>query len=429
MGKEGRRRTNTFHDSDCRCDSCLIDAYGYDWRKLVPGVGWLRDYMNYALEITDAPPIYHIASGIAILATVVGANCQFQPTPRAQPIPLNMWILAAGLSGKPRKSTAVNLTRKVLQRNFSYLMTPWSGSPEAIYSRIAQQPQCIMVIPEFPSFLAQLDQKYARSMKTQLMDLFDGESTEGRVTRGKGQERIEDPRLSMIGAAALDLLDRHLHDLDFRSGFLSRMFFVAGERKKWMPRPLAYPEDLAKLQNDLVYIGKWAAHQKVIRGSGPAETALGELSRWIDTKSTSVSDDYSALLARNAIHANKLAALYAASMQNPSVYSSLVEKRVTPMIFHCIDVIEEYLVNMMSDSDFVRAAHRVRAWLRGAGYKQNDFIAYREIVRHSIDVRHAQAAVEQLAAEEIISDKQASKHKGESRATYKVQLLVDPEEI
>lgn len=422
MARSHNRRRR-YHSEDCRCNACLADAYGYDWRKLVPGVGWLRDYMNYALEVTDAPPIYHIASGIACLATVVGATCTFQVAAGDQHIPLNMWILAGGLSGKPRKSTAVNQVRKVLNRNFSYFMVPWSGSPEAIYSKIAQQPQCVMVIPEFPSFLAQLDQKYARSMKTTLMDLFDGESTDGRVTRGKGQERIENPRISLIGAAALDLLDRHLRDLDFRSGFLSRMFFVAGERKKWMRRPRSYPDDLLKLQDGLVRIAKWAAAQKVIRASQPADDALADLSKWVEDRSETVDGSYAPVLARNGTHAHKLAALYAASMQNPAVYSSLITSRVQPMIHHCVDVIEEYLVNMMSDSEFVRAAQRVKAWLRDSGYVQHAYIPFREIVRCSVDVKHAYAAVEQLEAEEILTRPLPSRHEGESRATSKVQLL------
>lgn len=424
----GRRRKN-YHNNDCRCDGCLAEAYGYDWRQLVPGAGWLRDYMHYALEVTDAPPIYHVASGLACLATVVGANCIFQPTPDDQPIPLNMWILTAGTSAKQRKSTAVNLVKKVLKKNFSYFLVPWSGSPEAIYSKIAQQPQCVMVIPEFPSFLAQLDQKYARSMKTQLMDLFDGESS-GRVTRGKGEEKIEDPRINMIGGAALDLLDKHLRDLDFRSGFLSRMFFVAGDRKKWMRRPRQYPDDLRRLQNGLLQIAKWSANQRVLRASKEADDALGELALWVENRGNDVEyRSYGSIIDRNATHAHKIAALYSASMQHATVYSSLVRKRVVPMTKQCIDVIEEYLINMMSDSDFVRAAQAIKMWLREAKYRQGDLVPFREIVRRSVDVRHAQAAVEQLESEEILSKVQGSKQEGEARATNKAQLLVDPKTL
>jgi hypothetical protein len=384
--------------------------------------------MNYALEVTDAPPIYHIASGLACLATVVGANCVFQPTPDDAPIPLNMWILTAGTSAKQRKSTAVNLVRKVLARNFSYFLVPWSGSPEAIYSKIAQQPQCIMVIPEFPSFLAQLDQKYARSMKTQLMDLFDGE-TSGRVTRGKGDEKIEDPRINMIGGAALDLLDRHLRDLDFRSGFLSRMFFVAGDRKKWMRRPRYYPDDLNRLQDGLLQIAKWSAAQRVLHASKEADDALAELSLWVEKRGNEVDRSYGSLIERNATHAHKIAALYAASMQHRTVYSSLVTDRVAPMTYRCIDVIEEYLIQMMSDSDFVRAAQRIKAWLKESEYKRGDLVPFREIVKRSVDVKYAHAAVEQLDSEEIISKIQASKVGDEARSTNKVQLLVDPKKL
>jgi hypothetical protein len=257
------------------------------------------------------------------------------------------------------------------------------------------------------------------------MDLFDGEANEGRVTREKGDEKIEDPRINMIGGAALDLLDKHLKDLDFRSGFLSRMFFVAGDRTKWMRRARHFPDDLKHLQDGLLQVAKWAAQIRVLKASKQADDGLAELSKWIEKRTDEVDPSYASLIYRNDVHAHKIAALYAASMQHKVVYSSLVTQRVTPMIQHCIDVIETYLINMMSDSDFVRAAQRVKAWLQESKYKPGDMIPFKEIVNRSVDIRHAHAAVEQLEGEEILSKVQGSKGRDEERATNKVQLLRD----
>lgn len=426
LQNDGRRHRRG--DEQCRCDGCLADAYGYDWRRLVPGMGWLRDFVRWGLRVTDAPPIFIIAAGLSCLSTVVGAHCQFVPAASAAPIFLHMWILIGGTSAKPRKSTAVNMVEQVLDRNFSYFLVPSSGSPEAIYSRIAQQPQCVMVIPEFPAFLANLDKSYARSLKTDLMDLYDGKTTR-RETRKKGNEEVIDPRVNLIGGAALDLLDRHLRDLDFRSGFLSRMFFVAGERKKWMPRQEYYPDHLSKLQDGLVDIAKWAASHPVIRASNRAETALNEISRMVENRGTDTGDTYGSLIDRLAGHAHKIAALYAASIKHKSVYESLVTERVLPMTEHCISVVDEYLIHMMSDSGFIRAAQRITSWLRESTHKQYDYIPFRELVNRSRDVKHAYAAVEQLEAQEILTRPLPSRHEGETRATSKVQLLKDPKEI
>jgi len=207
------------------------------------------------------------------------------------------------------------------------------------------------------------------------------------------------------------------------------MFFVAGDRKKWMRRPRHYPDDLNRLQDGLLQIAKWSASQRVLRASKEADDALADISMWVEKRGNEVDKSYGSLIDRNAAHAHKIAALYAASMQHKTVYSGLVEKRVMPMTKQCIDVIEEYLIQMMSDSDFVRAAQRVKAWLRESKYKSGDFVPFREIVRRSVDVKHAHAAVEQLESEEILSRVQSTKLKGENRATNKTQLLVDPANI
>lgn len=390
------------HVDTCVCDDCLAEAYGYDWRQLVPGTGWLYDWVAYGLACTDAPPLFHIASGLAALATVVGSNCVFQPSPNDTPYLLNLWILTAGSSAKERKSTSVVMADDLLTANFTHLKAAWSGSPEALFSMFVTQPQCILIIPEFPSFLAQMAQKYAQPTKTLLMDLFDGK-TKRRTTRGKGDEVIEQPRISLIGAGALDLLDKNLQDVDFRSGFLSRMFFVAGDRQKRLRRAKQYPGTLQTLQRGLLEISRWARNLGTITASRPADDALDALCIDIDAQTRAADPAYQSLIARNELHAHKIAALFAASMRNPCVYDSLVRQRVEPLIALSIGVVQRYLINMMSQSEFVRAAHRVRAYIQENALPVGHVLTYREIVQISQDVKHANLALEQLLAEDVLA--------------------------
>ena len=385
--------------------------------------------MNWALEITDAPPIYLVASGLACLSTTIGANCTFQPAENVKPKPLNLWILTAGTIAKQRKSTAVNLVRETMSHHFGHFLLAHLGSPEAIYSKIAEQPQCIMVIPEFPSFLAMMNQQYAQALKTILMDLYDGVSTEGRLTRGKGTEKVQDPRVNMIGGAAFSLLERHISDLDFRSGFLSRMLIIAGDRKLRQPDEMQYPVELAKLQADLFAIARWASRLRVIGATADARLALDNLCTQIEDRCEEADQSYEPLLYRSQDHSKKIAALFAASLQQKYVYGSLVEDRVAPLINHSIDVIEKYFIRMMSSSDFVRAAQRIQDWLSESNYKKGDWVPYKAIVQRSLDVRNARLAVEQLVAEEILSNIQKNKDESDEKSTYKLKLLVDPEEL
>ena len=118
------RRPHRRNDPNCNCNEDLKDAYGYDWREFVPGTGWLYNYVDYALATTDAPPIYHVASGLSCLSAVVSANCDFKIDKNSKPLPLNMWILVAGTSSVQRKSTAVSLVSEALSENFPMLMIP-----------------------------------------------------------------------------------------------------------------------------------------------------------------------------------------------------------------------------------------------------------------------------------------------------------------
>jgi len=405
------------------CDPCLIEAYGYDWRDLIPGTGWLRDYVKYCLSITDAPPVFHIASGLSILSTVLSGICTFKPTKDSKPFHLNTWILIGGTSAKQRKSTAVDMVDELLERNFSFLSIPWAGSPEAIYSQIAAQPQCVMVIPEFPSFLAQVNQKYAQSFKLILMDLYDGKTSQGRITNKRGQEIAKDPRVNMIGGAALPLLDKYLKDIDFRSGFLSRMIFVAGDRKKRLDRAREYPGTRERLQRQLFQLAQWAGRNKVINATKNGDAALCKLGEEVEKRAESVETAYQSLIGRADAHAHKVAALYALSMQNPAVYESLVKERVAPFIHYTLDAIEQYLIGLLSDSVFVRAAQQLKEYIHRSKYQTGDWIPFRNLVENSLDVRHAQAAVEQLVAEEIVSKPRTHHIEGTERDVPCVQLL------
>jgi hypothetical protein len=251
--------------------------------------------------------------------------------------------------------------------------------------------------------MAQMNLKYAAPIKIMLMDLYDGK-TANRSTRSKGEEVIVDPRLNLIGAGALDLLDKNLRDIDFRSGFLSRMFFIAGDRKKRLKRARQDPKRLATLQNDLLQVAKWAGTIGVIKASKKADDALDNLCREIDERTNAADPSYQSLLARSELHAHKIAALYAASIRSKAVYEGIVKTRVAPMIAHNIEVVETYLIRMMSDSEYVRAAHRILGHIREKGYEVGTDIPYRDLVQASLDIKHAEIGLAQLVAEDILKE-------------------------
>ena len=69
--------------------------------------GWLKEYVRFALPLTEANVQYHLATALAIVATVLGRKvCLCAGASTYYP---NLYIVVLGASGITRKSTAINL--------------------------------------------------------------------------------------------------------------------------------------------------------------------------------------------------------------------------------------------------------------------------------------------------------------------------------
>lgn len=230
---------------------------------------FLKSYVNYASQRTDAHALFHLAGGITLLA---------QAAPIDLHVPLfganvyaNTYCLIVGPSTLGRKTTAVKIANRIMldstERKSSVggknvvkdFVASTPGSAEALIASFATMPQQVLVYEEWGAFLqaSQGDgstNSFAK-IRTALTDLYDGTSA-GRSTLKNGQSKnIKNPRLSILAAVATDLLEAYTTTPDWTGGFLARFltFHVAkGFYDSDEPRKMKLPVDDIATRNYLI---------------------------------------------------------------------------------------------------------------------------------------------------------------------------------
>lgn len=218
-------------------------------QNLLPAHGFVRAYMDYAYEITDANAIFHVPVALSLLSACAP---QFLFYPRGRPLYTNCYFALIGPSSFGRKSHSIKLGTDVLTRacneaGISRVLPGVQGSPEFLQDYLIENPQRLVVLPEGGDFLANsVDGATLARMRPLLTDLFDC-STQMRGTVGKrveGNKRKKepgsepssagnnphavqtDPRLSLLMGATLAHLESYTMAVDFTGGFLSRFCFT-----------------------------------------------------------------------------------------------------------------------------------------------------------------------------------------------------------
>jgi len=198
----------------------------------LPTSGLVREHHDYGVYATDAPAIYHAASILTTISTACAdtAVLILDGAPHA----LNIWTMIVGQSSVDRKTTATRLAvdrlEAVLERRIQRIF----GSPEGFISALQDEPTSLLYISEGASFFEQRDASYWRHAKGMFMDLYDY-SPMFRRRLAKTELVIEHPRLSILSACALTLLDHHSKLTDWLGGFLPRFLMIMGDKTEFLP--------------------------------------------------------------------------------------------------------------------------------------------------------------------------------------------------
>lgn len=273
------------------------------WNAL-PSRGFVRSYVEYASQCTDANIAYHVAGALACLSQCVPETyC----VPYASPIWGNIYSMIVGDSSKSRKTAAINIAQRVIRESISGAVGETPGSQEGLYESLRQQPRQLVIYGEWGEFLAKAEEGYLMALKTAFTNLWDGIPI-GRALAKKKNGAVENPRLSLLCGVATDLLERHTEQADWTGGFLARFFTLFAEPEREYATP---PVDDPVKRNNIV---SWLMN--LANPPAPPGTCL-----WLDAPAKLMWENWYASMKPMRDGANRRAA--AACARSTSIAAKL----------------------------------------------------------------------------------------------------------
>jgi hypothetical protein len=244
------------------------------WAALPP-TGFVRSYVEYASQCTDAHVSYHLAGAITCLTQAVPIDyC----VPYASPLWGNNFALVVGDSSKSRKTAAINIARRVMSDAIPGCVGEVPGSQEGLYESLRSQQRQVILYGEFGEFLAKAEEGYLMALKTAYTNLWDAIPI-GRALAKNRRGSVDNPRLSLLCGVATDLLERHTEQADWTGGFLARFLTFYGEPEREFATPPI--DDIAKRQS----ITQWL--RQIGTPSVPAGQCL-----WLDPAGQQMWNDW-----------------------------------------------------------------------------------------------------------------------------------------
>ncbi len=184
---------------------------------------FIKNYIEYASEVTDAPSVFHLYLAYVAVASVCGNNIYLRLGD--QKIYPNLFMVLIAPSSLYRKSTSLMIAKRLVQDINNQVVLPNEFSQESLAETLAASPEGTLFYSEFASFLGASQKDYMRGIKEFLTDIYDCPPYYLRKLKS-GPVEIKNPVLSIVGATtATWFLDRIKRD-DLEGGFLVRFLWV-----------------------------------------------------------------------------------------------------------------------------------------------------------------------------------------------------------
>lgn len=165
--------------------------------------GFLKDYVDYAASLTDAPAQFHAFTALTALGA---AAAQVRVPFGGARAPAALWTVLVAPSAFYRKTTAMELGRRLLAE----------ACPDAVTAMLYR----------YDSLHYQLRRGHALLAIDQFTELLTHEARERLIEYGDAHTP-----LSILAGASTAHLSAQLASLDVSSGFLSRFLLVSAEQK------------------------------------------------------------------------------------------------------------------------------------------------------------------------------------------------------
>lgn len=292
-------------------DSCKLKKNrkkSEDVNILIPPNGFVREYIDFAIECTDAPVQYHIMSAFIILSTIMKGDLwlEFGNT-MLKP---NIWAIIVGPSSGFRKTESLGIARTIIGMYDPKLIYPKEFTGERLMEIMSDRAQGAFFFSEFGSFISNLNKSYMVGVKEVLTELYDckDDPSPQRSTKSGGDIYIRNPYINMYAASTLDWITGKITEEDIMSGFLPRWLLMPAVRKT-----LHYglPPKADKLKRNALV--QQLHHIATLGGEVDRSRIEDRFETWskeLDDRINGLSGKLQPFLTRYEIYALKIAMLY-----------------------------------------------------------------------------------------------------------------------
>lgn len=200
---------------------------------------FIEKYVKYANLKTDAPAQYHHSIALSLLSSITCRNytAEFQ---HGTIFP-NLWIILLGQSSLDRKSTAMNIGKKLLPSSVRRI--PEEFSPEALIASLSLNPHGIMFRDEFAGFMSILRKEYMLGTKDFFCILYDSPDFYTRTLKSTTYH-LKNIYFNILSGTTFTSLTENLTDEDLKSGYGARYLFCIGEKTLWKGIELRKKDDI-----------------------------------------------------------------------------------------------------------------------------------------------------------------------------------------
>jgi hypothetical protein len=194
----------------------------------LPKSGLLKDYLDFATPLTDAPLVYHLFCGLVTIAVSLG-NRVYLPFGAVNIYP-NLYVCLLGSSSFCRKTYSMSIARNILENFDGTFILAEEFSPERLFERLSKTPQGLILWSEFGGALQNFERSYMLGTKEFLTDLFDCRPKYRRELKNT-EYVIENPCVSILAASTASWLSSRIKEDDVRGGFFPRFLFIPETKK------------------------------------------------------------------------------------------------------------------------------------------------------------------------------------------------------
>lgn len=200
----------------------------------LPKGGWFEQYVNYT-RFTESPLSYHVFCSLCVLGSALGRRVY--KTKGHFDIYPNYWCVLVGPPGRVKKTSAIDIARKLIAGAALCPIMADKLTPEALVKSLQTAGgHQFVYAPEFSVLLGR--QRYLEGLTTLMLRLADCPSEWTVDTLMRGPETVTDIALTVLGGSTMSLLTGATPDQVTSSGFLSRFVVVVEtDTRRMYPEP------------------------------------------------------------------------------------------------------------------------------------------------------------------------------------------------